>query len=107
MDIGSLPDLANHFFAAAQIIMPVLHHGVDACMNACGNVWTGLTVGDAMDAGSRSFQLLKIAGSTFGLALSVMGESVEGVMGCAISDGEALMELARAGQQYRALHPGG
>ena len=103
MDLGSLPDMAVHFHAAVAHIPEITHYAA----NTAADIWTAITVHDAMGSGARNFQLLKIAGSTFGMAMSVIGESVEGAIGCAIADGEALMELCRAGHQYRVLHPGG
>lgn len=102
MDLGLLPELATHFHAAVMQLMPL---GTEISNNV-GNVWTGITNPEAMSTGARNFQLMKIAGSTAGLVLSIAGESVEGAIGCALADGEAVMELARAGSHYRAMHMG-
>ena len=100
MDLGSLPDMAMHFQAAVVHLAPFAHHITDSGLD----LWTAVTHTDAMGSAARNFQLFKIAGSTFGLAISLAGESIEGAIGCAIADGEALMELCRAGHQYRVAH---
>jgi hypothetical protein len=100
MDLGSLPDMAMHFQAAVIHLAPFAHLLADTGID----LWTAVTNSEAMGSAARNFQLFKIAGSTFGLAISVAGDSAEGAIGCAIADGEALMELCRAGHQYRVAH---
>ena len=97
MDLGTLPDMAAHFFHAITYSSPVLHMAADAG----ANIWTAITVPEAMNGPDRSFQLLKIAGATFGLCMSLAGGSIEGATGCAITDCEALLEMNKAGGHFR------
>lgn len=105
MDLGSLPDLANHFVMAAQSVMPILHHSVDAFMNAGANFWAGLTDPNAMSAGDKSFQLLKIAVATLGLSASISTANIEAGLACAVTDCEAVRDIAKAGAHARHLAP--
>ncbi len=101
MDPGALPDLAAQFHAAVVMATPFIQQ----IANASADIWTALTVHDAMGTVSRDFQIAKLLASTVGLGLSIAGASIEGAMGCAIADGEALIELERAGHSYREMHP--
>lgn len=103
MDLGSLPELAAHFNAAVSHIPALAHIITDNAVN----IWTAITQPDAMSAGQKAFQLLKFAGSTVGLCFSLAADSYTGAMGCALADGEALMELSRAGAKFREEHPDG
>lgn len=103
MDLGSLPEMAAHFAAAVSHIPALTHIIADNAVN----IWTAVTQPDAMTLGQKSFQLLKLAGSTVGLCFSLAAESYTGVTGFALADGEALMELSRAGAKFRETHPDG
>ena len=105
MDFGSLPDLANHFTVAAQSIMPIAHHCMDAVMNAGANFWAGLTDPNAMSAGEKGFQLLKIAVATLGLSASIGTANIEAGLACAVTDCEAVRDIAKAGAHVRHLAP--
>jgi hypothetical protein len=58
-----------------------------------------------MPDAARNFQIVKIAGSSLGLGISAASASIEGVTAFAIADCEALMELEKAGHQWRLAHP--
>lgn len=100
MDLGLLPELVTHFQAAVMHLAPIANE----VSNTVGNMWTGMTNPEAMSTGMRNFQILKIAGSTAGFVACITTENFEGAFGCALADGEALMDIARAGANYRALH---
>lgn len=101
MDIGHLTDLLPYAFSlAAHFGHDAIHYGVETGQD----IWTAIHVHDAMPEAARNFQLIKIAGSTIGLGISAMNISFEGVTAFAIADGEAFMELGKAGHQWRIMH---
>ena len=105
MDLGSLPDIANHFVMAAQYAMPFLHHSIDTLNTLGTDIWAGLTQPGAMSAGDKSFQLLKIAVATLGLSASISTMNVEAGLACVVTDCEAVRDIAKAGANARHLHP--
>lgn len=101
MDIGHLTDLLPYAFSLAA------NHGsalVAQTVQMTGDIWTAVSVHEAMPEGQRNFQLIKLAGSSIGLGISASAGSIEGIAGFAIGEGEALMELQKAGQQWRISH---
>lgn len=102
MDLGHLPELVPHFFAVAANLTHTLQH---QSFETTINIYTALHEHDAMSDGVRNFQMMKFAGSTIGLGISLWNHSIEGSTAFAIADCEALMELERAGRQWRVAHP--
>jgi hypothetical protein len=101
MDIGHLTDLLPYSFSiAANFGHEFLHHVVESGQD----VWAALHEHDSMPEAARNFQIFKITGSTIGLGICTMNASVEGITAFAIADGEALMELSKAGHQWRVTH---
>ncbi len=105
IDPGSLPDLAQHFIAATQYFIPIISPVIHQVMDVGVDFWTGLTQHDAMSPSMRNFQLLKLGGSTLGLGICLTAANLEGSVGWALSEGEAVMAFCRAGNKYRTLHP--
>lgn len=101
MDIGHLTDLLPYAFSLAANHGSALTHQV---VQISGDIWTAISVHEAMPDGQRNFQLIKLAGSSVGLGISTAAGSIEGIAGFAIGEGEALMELQKAGQQWRLSH---
>lgn len=98
MDIGHLADLLPYSFSiAANFGHEFIHQAAESGQD----IWTALHEHDAMPESARNFQLIKITGSTIGLGICTMNASVEGITAFAIADGEALMELSKAGHQWR------
>jgi len=103
MDLGQIPDIANHFATAVQTVLPFIHHIADAVTNAAANIWSGMTDPHAMAAGDRGFQMMKLTVATFGLCASIGTMNIEGAAACAVTDCEAVMEFAKAGAKARHL----
>jgi hypothetical protein len=101
MDIGHLTDLLPYAFSVAANFGHTFPHQV---VEVTQDIWTGLNEQDAMSESDRNFQILKFAGSTTGLGICAMSASVEGVTAFAIADAEALIQLEKAGHQWRISH---
>lgn len=103
MDIGHMTDLLPYAFTVASNLAYTFPH---QAAEASADIWTAVHEPGAMPDAARNFQIIKIAGSSLGLAISAPGASIEGVTAFAIADCEALMELEKAGHQWRVTHQG-
>jgi hypothetical protein len=106
MDLGHIPELANHFVQAASVFAS---HLPDLLPTSAGesmrNVYAALFEQDAMTLGQKSFQAVKFAAAASTLCASIMTENISGIVGSLIAEGEVFYDLDRAGEEFRRAHP--
>ncbi|MEM9469775.1 MAG: hypothetical protein AAF988_06390 [Pseudomonadota bacterium] len=104
MDLHSLFEISQHAVHNVPAILPVLHDAWAHTSDTARNVVAAITHEEAMPASERRFETGKLIAASAGCAFCLATLNLEGVVGFAIPEGEAISKLNKSGAQYRATH---